>query len=580
MNEDLNKLKSTSEDYSFHASRVMFCVLNGEVKIGPKNTSESHIEWFKREGWLTDETAEDFLKKNIRGFYLPAEDKLYVYRGVGFQFDQQTLPELMEKMEDFKKAFGLTGKTKICLGPKDSPVKDVEYPRICAGTVNGLTSGLKVTLMKTTGSQTLAAAAALGCFEEKSSEELFKELNNLPEAERKKKEKAVLKNSFGRGHGSVGDQTFFFYSIENLPRLTTLQLCLPEYPAHLQQSLRRAQATRGVYLPESIKSSPLAKEAEKLAAWTFDFYNRTQQAAIPAEDSRFPLELYTKTNISTVLDAREICHLDYMSHLPGVPAITTETVEDMMGQAKLETPDMLQNYGFNFEPLSWYPSSQLFAETNQTMRQLIRKKGKEQVSFLGYVCPFKITSEMVQRAVGEKNEAELANLKHAHFEFLVSMSLACFHQATRQRTWNHSVESIYDAVEDALENPDNRIVIPPSIQGSQFLNEYKEIHLSLINLYKRLVDIGIPKSDAIGVIPHSLKIYSLIHINGWNAIHSIGKRTCNEAQWEIRFIARIMAKYIKTAEPAFGPWAEPQCITYGKCPEVKDCGYYKAKQKS
>jgi thymidylate synthase (FAD) len=181
---------------------------------------------------------------------------------------------------------------------------------------------------------------------------------------------------------------------------------------------------------------------------------------------------------------------------------------------------------------------------------------------------------MLQAAVGDKNEAELSNLKHVHFEFLVPMSLACFHQATRQRTWNHSIESIYDAA-----NAEDRIVIPPKIKGSDFCEEYTAQHKAMIGIYREMVKSGIPAPEAIGVVPHSLKIYDWIHVNGWNAIHSIGKRTCAEAQWEIRIIAWQIAKAIKDAIPAFKNWAEPQCITYGKCPETKDCGYYKNKQK-
>ncbi len=173
-----------------------------------------------------------------------------------------------------------------------------------------------------------------------------------------------------------------------------------------------------------------------------------------------------------------------------------------------------------------------------------------------------------------RDETELSNLKHLHFEFLVPMSLACFHQATRQRTWNHSVESIYDAVTDAIRYPEERMVIPPKIKNSMFVSEYRMLHMDLLYLYMELIEQNIPKSEAIGVLPHSLKIYDWIHVNGWNAIHSIGKRTCTEAQWEIRSIACKVAQDIKDVVPAFKEWAEPQCITYGKCPEFKDCGYY------
>ena len=164
---------------------------------------------------------------------------------------------------------------------------------------------------------------------------------------------------------------------------------------------------------------------------------------------------------------------------------------------------------------------------------------------------------------------------------LFRSSLACLHQAIRQRSWNHTLESIYDAVQDTLED-DDRMVVPPSIKRRpRFLRMYQQQHRDMLNLYRELVREGIPRAEAIGVIPHSVKIYTLIHVNGWNAIHSIGQRTCVTAQWEIRKIAWEIARVIKKEFPALGKWAEPQCIILGgKCPEIEDCGYYKKKKRS
>ncbi len=576
--KSLEFLKSKPADKDFHCSRIMFCLRNGKVEIGPENTSESHIEWFGREGWLTDENAEQFLSENIRGFFLPKENKLYAYRGVGFQFDEKVLPELSDKIEDFKKCFNLNDETEIHLGPKDSPINGREYPRRYAGRIKELMAEFRVELMGSPqNAQTMAVAAALGCFEEKSAPQILEELLALPKEERLKKEKAVLKNSFGRGHGSVGDQIHFTFSVENLPRAATLFLCLPEYLEHLQQSLRRAKASRGFYLPEAIKNSALAEKVRTSLNRTFDFYSRACAAGIPEEDARFPLSLYTKTNITTTGNARELCHISSMARQQSVPGIARAVADEMVGQASKVTPYLFEDFGFNYEILSWYPSSQLFASTNSTITRLVKshEKNGSAAVLLNWMSSFEPTPEMLEKSVGEKDEAELSNLKHLHFEFLVAMSLTCFHQATRQRTWNHSVESIYDAAEDALLHPEERMVLPPSIKNSGFVSEYKEIHLSLLKLYKELTEQGIAKSEAVGVLPHSLKIYDWIHVNGWNAIHSIGKRTCTEAQWEIRLIARKISEEIKKAVPAFRKWAEPQCITYGKCPEIKDCGYYR-----
>lgn len=433
----------------------------------------------------------------------------------------------------------------------------------------------KVELLSCTENpQTLSVAGALGCFEEKSSFQLMEELQGLPTEQRLKKEKGVLKNSFGRGHGSVGDQNCFIFSIKDLPRAATLFLCSPEYLSHLQQSLRRAKASRGFYTPEAIKNSPCAQRVEETLFHSFNLYEEMCGAGVPAEDARYLLPLYTKTNIQTLGDARELCHLWHMAQKPGVPSVVRAVVEEMISLAKEKALYLFEKFGYNFEPVAWYPAPQLYAHENKLIHGLIRENTEKEVVLIDSSSRLPLAEEEIERAVKNRDEAQLANLKHIHFEFLVSMSLACFHQAVRQRTWNHSVGSIYDAVQDGM------VIVPPSIRKTPFFVAYERQHYEMMDLFHELCRREVPPSEAIGVVPHSLKISTLIHINGWNALHSIGKRTCVEAQWEIRNLAWKMARIIKRRLPALGKWAEPQCITYGDCPEVKDCGYYRKLQRN
>ncbi len=134
-----NFLKSKSEDKEFHSSRIMFCIRDGKVDIASPNITDSHIEWFEKEGWVTKENVEDFLKQNVRGFYLPEQNKLYCYRGVGFSFDDKVLPEVLDKIIELKKAFDFNDETEVYLGPKDSPIGGVEYQRVFIGILRGLT---------------------------------------------------------------------------------------------------------------------------------------------------------------------------------------------------------------------------------------------------------------------------------------------------------------------------------------------------------------------------------------------------------------------------------------------------------
>ena len=136
--DNLNFLKSKPEDKDFHSSRIMFCIKGGRVEVAPPNITDSHIEWFEKEGWITEENAEDFLKQNIRGFYLAEQNKLYCYRSVGFSFDDKVLPEVLNKIVELKKVFNLNDNTEIHLGPKDSPVGGIEYQRVFVGTLREL----------------------------------------------------------------------------------------------------------------------------------------------------------------------------------------------------------------------------------------------------------------------------------------------------------------------------------------------------------------------------------------------------------------------------------------------------------
>ena len=175
-----------------------------------------------------------------------------------------------------------------------------------------------------------------------------------------------------------------------------------------------------------------------------------------------------------------------------------------------------------------------------------------------------MSEEAIKCAVEGRNLTEMANLKNYHFSFLVGMSLTAFHQAIRQRTWNHSSQSLEDVAKRG------EYVVPEKIAKSDFVEEYNDLTREGIDYVLHGED-----RESVLVLPQSVKIYDLIHINGWNAINSIGKRTCLEAQWEIRNICNLISKYINEISPELGKYSVPQGRIYGECPEGKKCGYCK-----
>lgn len=414
------------------------------------------------------------------------------------------------------------------------------------------------------GPEEISEYGALGCFEEKSSLELFLEdKKKLSKEKFEKKKEKIFQETSGRGHGSVLDQNEFVFSIENLPRITTFQLCLPQYLEHLQQSLRRADAIKGFYLPKKIKKSKLGKSTFKLLEESFKFYEIMCKNNIPIEDARYILPLYTKTNIQTKGNARELMHIHDMSQRKNSPSINKKIINDMVNLTKKIAPKLMKKRNMNYEMLAWYPAPNLFSEKNETLETLI-KNNKTRLKMLGSYS-LNITEQNIIKAIKNRDESELANLKHIHFTFLSKMSLTSLHQAIRQRTWDQSVESIYHSIKRG------NIKIPPTINRSKFKKNYINLNKSMIKQYNLLIN-NLDKKEVIGIIPHSIEIYDLIHINGWNALHSIGKRTCTETQWEIRAIANKMAKEIKKENPILGKYVKPQGVLYGQCPERNNCG--------
>lgn len=427
--------------------------------------------------------------------------------------------------------------------------------------------GIVVRLIGQTGPSpdALCIAGALGCFDERASFHILQELEALPEEKKQQRLARLARETSGRGHGSVLDQASFIFSLENIPRAATLELCLPEYLSHLQQSLRRASAERGAYLPASILAGPCRAEAEDAVAAAFAFYDKACAAGVAAEDARYPLPLAVRTHIQTLAGPRELMHLHAMSRLPGVPLVAAEAVQTMVELARARAPHIMQERERSYEVRAWRPAAQLYAAGNSAIERLSGGSQAAQPVLLQHGGIDLLPEEIAAAVRGD--EAGLANLKHLHFTFLVPLSLNALHQALRQRTWHHSLEPVYRALERGA------AVVPPSVRAAGLAEDMTGLHERLTRLARDLPQrAGIPACDAVLLTPHSLIVQDLVHLDGWNVLHSLGKRLCTEAQWEIRAAARAMAAELKRAGTPLARWAQPQGVLYGVCPERNPCG--------
>lgn len=158
-------------------------------------------------------------------------------------------------------------------------------------------------------------------------------------------------------------------------------------------------------------------------------------------------------------------------------------------------------------------------------------------------------------------------LEHASFTFEISgISRATLAQLTRHRIASFSVQSQRYV---KLDNPE--FIIPETIENSGFFTEAEIVLQCCMDLYKKLLDAGVPAEDARFVIPQAVPTKLIMTMNCRELLHFFSLRTCNRAQWEIRQLADEMLRICRKKSPEIFGNAGADCVN-GVCHEKKPCG--------
>lgn len=197
---------------------------------------------------------------------------------------------------------------------------------------------------------------------------------------------------------------------------------------------------------------------------------------------------------------------------------------------------------------------------------------------------YKKTQEELTGATGWDKKWKLINhvissghhstLEHVSFTFLISgVSRALSHQLVRHRIGvSFSQQSQrYCKFETGFD-----YVIPPSIAKNEELKKKFELYMSSINnMYLELLNKdNIPAEDARMVLPNACTTNLTMTMNLRELIHFTDERCCTCAQWEIRQMARSMAKLITDKIPELKLYLGPKCKLLGYCNESasRTCG--------
>jgi thymidylate synthase (FAD) len=161
-------------------------------------------------------------------------------------------------------------------------------------------------------------------------------------------------------------------------------------------------------------------------------------------------------------------------------------------------------------------------------------------------------------------------LEHASFSFgIEGISRACSHQLVRHRIASFSQQSQrYVSLRERFD-----AVTPDSISGQpELAGKYEAFLNQAHQLYRELMDAGVPAEDARFVLPNAAATKLVMSMNGRELHRFFELRCCRRAQWEIRFMATGMLRQVRKVAPVLFGSAGPGCV-HGSCPEGKlTCG--------
>jgi thymidylate synthase (FAD) len=175
----------------------------------------------------------------------------------------------------------------------------------------------------------------------------------------------------------------------------------------------------------------------------------------------------------------------------------------------------------------------------------------------------KTTARMVDKVV---SAGHTSCIEHNQFVFGVrGISRSCSHQLVRHRVgWSYEQQSqryVDFSTQDFVE-----IVVPPTIlRIPQMLEAFLEPVRAAVRAYFLLRDERVHQEDARYLFNNAFETKLIASANARALLHFLELRTCNLAQWEIRWLAHMMRAELRRAAPEIFKFAGPTCMTQGIC---------------
>jgi thymidylate synthase (FAD) len=155
------------------------------------------------------------------------------------------------------------------------------------------------------------------------------------------------------------------------------------------------------------------------------------------------------------------------------------------------------------------------------------------------------TEELIKKVIRKGHHSVL---EHALATFRIKGGSRVFtHELVRHRIMSPSQES--QRYVEYGKTKEFEYVIPPTIQGTEFEDRFKNLAQETFSLYQEMVKADVPKEDARYILPNATTSEIVISANFRELRHIFEIRCVERAHWEIRQICLEMLKIMKKEAP-------------------------------
>lgn len=441
--------------------------------------------------------------------------------------------------------------------------------------------------------QKVAAAGKLSRF----PGNVFEALDSCSDYEKNLK---LVKRIIGMGHKSIIEHDYLVFALCDVTPIIEQTIIGNRLTSFTVKSRREVDfRTVGFYVPEfrnkdltpHPKNDELKEKYMSHMKYLFDTYGHFVDNGINVEDARFILPYSYHSNIFMGLNARELEKMIvYLMYGPvSKMAELREFGEQLFEIVKKYVPYLVDgieshaDYSDNqfeyMESVAERPEIKIADKPNlisytQNADDVILKS-----SIMYHFQCTEIEAEKILENATKKDpeykskcmdvilhKEERRELEQVNFTFQIPISLSILTHLTRHRMHSLLVPEFLPMwnLKD--------YVTPATIKANSDLEKlYVSATEENIKVFEEFKALGVAEEDLIYFYLGCQMVNVITTMNGRTLQWILHLRCCNKAQWQIRAIAKEIAKQVQEVAPLLGKGLGPTCMTDLVCYEGKEC---------